>query len=151
MKLYQRLKPRAVFNPFALKKFCRKSVLKLVWAVFWSPSGDKELNLTTNPFTDRRLGSSMRKKQNFERVQKWHGSLHFFFSLSLLPFFFSLFLPHFFFFFLPRAFSRLHFGGKCFWESFQGLRIRQVSRFWNKIYMFFFFCLFLWPSWLNRA
>ena len=59
------------------------------------------------------------------------------------PVFFFAFLASFFFFFLPRAFSRLHFGGKCFWESFQGLRIRQVSRFWNKIYMFFFFCLFL--------
>ena len=39
----------------------------------------------------------------------------FYFSLSLLPPFFS-FLAHFFFFFF--SFSRLHFGGKSFLESF---------------------------------
>ena len=60
-------------------------------------------------------------------------SLNCFSSLSVFHSFFAFLAS--IFFFLLRAFSRLHFGGKCFWESFQGLKIRYVGRLWNKIFM----------------
>ena len=100
-------------------------------AVFWSLSCNKEPKLTIKPFTGRTLGrlltqkqnislqsSDMHRKQNLGIVfgfKSYTAVLTFTFRFLYSPLL-SLFLPHFVFF--GRAFSRLYFGGKRFWESF---------------------------------
>ena len=112
-------------------KFCRKMHFEASRAVFWSVSCNKEPKLTIKPFTGCTLGrlltqkqnislrsSGMHRKQNFEIVfgfKSYTAVLTFTFRFLYSPLL-SLFLPHFVFF--GRAFSRLYFGGKRFWESF---------------------------------
>ena len=112
-------------------RFCRKTRFKASRVVFWSLPCYKELKLTTNRFTGHTLrglliqmqnislrSSGMRRKENFEIGFGFKSDIAvltftFRFLSSLL---FLLFLPHFFF--SCWGFSRLHFGGKSFKESF---------------------------------
>ena len=79
---------------------------------FWSLSSGflvtscfQELKLTKNPSTGCTVHGLLIQMQN---IYLRSSGMH--------PLFFSLFLPHFFF--SCWAFSRLHFGGKNFKESF---------------------------------
>ena len=103
-----------------------------ICVVFWLLPSYKELKLTRKQFTGHtqhglliqmqiniNLGSSgMRRKQNYDIVLGFASDtavLTFIFRFLSSPLF-SLFLASFFLFYW--AFSRLHFDGKIFWESF---------------------------------
>ena len=87
-------------NPFAPGDFAEKSVLKLVE---WSLSCYKELQLTTNRFTDRALRGLLFQIQNISlgstgMRRKQSDTAVLTFTFRFLPsLLFSLFLPHFFF------------------------------------------------------
>ena len=103
-------------------------------AIFWSLFGYRELKLTLKLFTGRTLCSLLtqiqnisfwssgmcRKQQFWDTVKVTQLSWLFLFPFSPLHFSFLMI-------FFCWAFSRLHFGGKGFWERFWDLRIR-----WNK-------------------
>ena len=93
-----------VSQPICPWGFCWKTRFEASQLFFWSLSFNKELKLTTKLFTGHTLcgllmqmqnislrSSGIRRKQNFRNfwVSKWHSSLDFYFSLSLLPSFFA--------------------------------------------------------------
>lgn len=141
-----------------------KRVLKLhSWAVFSSMSGYKEDTTLCGLRTLLQVQNSsfwstgIRRRQNFEiilKVKQQSMEFSFYFLSSPLPSPFT-FLVLFFSFF-ARQLVGFILMGKGFGRAFRmlGLDERNVgANFWKLYMFFFFFCLFLGPSfpWLNHA